>query len=128
LASPNDEGDLSDQTDGNDRDQGDGNGEGNHALGERKLILLHVLVAGVFMLVCLEDRVVDTLMRANLEADIDRIGDQEQDGCDAGYVEDIIGDFFCWGATFGVYCGVEYSRDDEAKTTISCQPEVIVSN
>jgi hypothetical protein len=67
-------------------------------------------------------------MRANLEPNIDRVGDQEQDGCDAGDVEDITGDFFCGGAAFVVYCGVEYSRNDEAETTISYQLALIVSN
>ena len=77
-------------------------------------------MVGVLMLVCLENLIVDTLMRANLEVDKDRIGDQEQDRCDAGDVEDVIGDFLCWSAGLAVYCSVEYSRNDEAETTISC--------
>lgn len=94
MACSDDEGNLSNQADGNDRHQGDGNSQSDQTLGKGKFVLVEVRVAAlVLTIICLEDRVVDTLMRADLEADVDRVGDQEQDGCDAGDVEDSIGSF-----------------------------------
>jgi hypothetical protein len=72
------------------------------------------------MLIRLKNGIVDALMRTDLEPDIDGVGDEEEDGCDTGDVEDTLADFTSSCSTLGGDRGMEYGRNDQTKATVFC--------
>lgn len=76
--------DLVHEADGEERDQGNGDYEGNDALGHGELVLGRVLAfVGITVLISFEDGIVDAVMRARLEKGVDEVGDNEETGDDA---------------------------------------------
>lgn len=75
--------DVLDQVDGNDCDQGDSNRESENTFGESEFLFLLNFILQLLVLLLLENSVIDTLMRPNLEIDVDGVRDDEQEGCDA---------------------------------------------
>jgi hypothetical protein len=113
--------DLSDQADGNESNQCNGNREGNYTFSESELLFLQVFrTISVLMLICLKNGIVDAFMRTNLEEDIDGVGDEEEDGCDAGDVEDTLADFNSSCSTLVGDRSMEYGRNDQTKATVFC--------
>ena len=83
--------DLVNQADCDDCDKANRDGESKDTLGEGEFFLSGVLVLVFVLLVVLfENRVVYTLVGANLEEDIDGVGDDEENGCDSGNLEDFL--------------------------------------
>lgn len=76
------------------------------------------MAIGVLVLIRLEDSIVDALMRTNLEPDINSIGYDEEDGSNAGDVDDTLADFASSCSPFGSDRSMVYGRNDQPKATI----------
>jgi len=82
------EGDLVDEGDGDDGDEGDGDDEGDDALDKGEPVDVHLLVPVVVVEgVFLEDGVVNAVVGAGLEEDVDEVGHYEEDGHAVGDVK-----------------------------------------
>lgn len=82
-ALPHDERNLLHQVDGNDCDQGDSNTQSENTFGEGKFLFLLAFILLLLVLLLLEDGVIDTLVRPDLEIDVDDVRDDKEARRDA---------------------------------------------
>lgn len=75
------------------------------------------MVVLVFVLLLLKDSIVDAFISTDLEVRINRICNDEEDGCDAGYVEDSFGDVSSGDGAICSDRSAEGSRYDKAEST-----------
>ena len=70
---------------------GEGDSKGNNTFCEGELILFEIDVTiAVFLLVGLKHAVEEAVVGAQLEEDVDAKGNEEDTGCDAGDVQDVV--------------------------------------
>lgn len=78
---------------------------------------MDLMMFAVFMLVSLEDCVIDALMGTDLEVRVDCIGDDEKDCSDAGDMKDSASDINVGDGTVCTDGSVESSRYDKSEST-----------
>ena len=74
--------DMLDQIDGNDCDDRDSDRQGENTLRKSKLLFLFTFILMLLVLLLFKDGVIDTLVRPDLEIDIDDVGYDEEARCD----------------------------------------------